>query len=99
MGSMGTLKVGTGHGGASGLYDAQTPAAYEEVDDGGATASSANAIGNFLDNNAIMYTAPTLEFEGTTVTFTRSILQKRMMYQLLMVQIVQLLQHGEVVNR
>jgi outer membrane protein OmpU len=70
MGSMGTLKVGTGHGGASGLYDAQTPAAYEEVDDGGATASSANAIGNFLDNNAIMYTAPTLEFEGTSVTFT-----------------------------
>jgi len=70
MGSMGTLLVGTGHGGASGSYDAQTPKAYEEVDDGGATASSANTIGNFLDNNALMYTSPSFDFEGTAVSFT-----------------------------
>jgi len=69
MGSMGTLLVGTGHGGASGNYDAQTPKAYEEVDDGGATVSSANSIGNFLDNNAIMYTSPSFDLEGTTATF------------------------------
>jgi len=70
MGSMGTLLVGTGHGGASGSYDAQTPKAYEEVDDGGANGSSANSIGNFLDNNAIMYTSPSFDLEGTAVSFT-----------------------------
>jgi outer membrane protein OmpU len=69
MGSLGTLMMGSIHGGNSTKYDVQTPTAYEEVDDGGAESLSANYVGNFLDNNAIQYTSPSFDISsGMTMT-------------------------------
>ena len=69
MGSLGTLMMGSIHGGNSTKYDVQTPTAYEEVDDGAAASLSSNFVGNFLDNNAIQYTSPTFDIPaGMTIT-------------------------------
>jgi outer membrane protein OmpU len=68
MGSMGSLTMGTAYGGNSTKYDVQTPKAYEEVDDGGATSLSANFVGSFLDSNGIAYTSPSLDLGGISVT-------------------------------
>ena len=68
MGSLGTLMMGSIHGGNSTKYDVQTPTAYEEVDDGAASSLSANFVGNFLDNNAIQYTSPVFDlYSGMTI--------------------------------
>jgi outer membrane protein OmpU len=61
MGSLGSVSVGSGTGGASTSFDVQTPTAYEEVDDGGATSLSANFVGSWADNNSLIYTSPSFD--------------------------------------
>jgi outer membrane protein OmpU len=63
--SMGSFSMGTSTGSASYMYDEEVPQAYEQVSDGKQTA--ANLVGNFMDNNYVMYTAPALEFMGANV--------------------------------
>ena len=68
MGSLGTVSTGTQTGGNSTKYDGQTPTAYEEIDDGGASSLSSNYVGNWMDNNSVIYTSPSFELEGVTAT-------------------------------
>ena len=63
--SLGSFSLGASNGSASYMYDEEVPQAYEQVSDGKQTA--ANLVGNFMDNNYVMYTAPALEFMGATV--------------------------------
>ena len=64
--SMGSFTFGSGTGGASGAYDEEVPTAYEQVSDGNDTVS--NKVGDFMDNNSVMYTTPTLDLMGASVT-------------------------------
>ena len=67
MGSMGTIGVSTGGGfNINGAYDETYPRAYEENSDAGGD-SSANYVGNWADDNAIIYKAPAIEIAGATV--------------------------------
>jgi outer membrane protein OmpU len=68
MGSLGSVSIGSGSGGNSTKYDVQTPTAYEEVDDGGNTSLSANFVGNWGDNNSLIYATPALDMGGMTAT-------------------------------
>jgi len=63
--TLGSFSMGTSTGSASYMYDEEVPQAYEQVSDGKQT--MANLVGNFMDNNYVMYTAPALEFAGATV--------------------------------
>ena len=65
MGSMGTITFGTHTGGASYMYDEETPQVYEQTSD--AQQNSANIVGNALDSNAVSYQAPALDLGGATV--------------------------------
>ena len=65
MGSMGTITFGSHTGGASYMYDEETPQVYEQTSD--AQQNSANIVGNQLDSNAFMYAAPAMEIAGATV--------------------------------
>ena len=65
MGSMGTITFGTHTGGASYMYDEETPQVYEQTSD--AQQNSANIVGNALDSNGLMYAAPAMEIGGATV--------------------------------
>ena len=64
--SLGSFSMGTSSGSASYLYDEEVPTAYEQVSDGKDT--MANKVGDFMDNNHIMYTTPTLEMMGASIT-------------------------------
>ena len=64
--TLGTFMIGSGTGGASGAYDEEVPTAYEQVSDGKDTAS--NKVGDFLDNNSVVYTSPTFDVMGASVT-------------------------------
>jgi outer membrane protein OmpU len=67
MGSMGT--VGTSKGGGfnvNGAYDETYPRAYEENSDAGGQ-SSLNSVGNWADDNAIIYKAPAIDLMGATI--------------------------------
>jgi len=64
MGSLGTIGTGTQSGGNSTRYDVQTPTAYEEIDDGGGSSLSANFVGNWMDNNSLIYSTPTYDLSG-----------------------------------
>ena len=64
--SFGSFMIGSGTGGLSGAYDEEVPTAYEQVSDG--KNNTSNAVGNFLDNNHISYTSPTLELMGVSAT-------------------------------
>ena len=68
MGSLGTVSTGTGFGGNSTAYDVQTPTAWEEVDDGGATSLSANFVGNWADDGSIVYASPAYTVGDMSVT-------------------------------
>ena len=57
--SLGSSSLGTSNGSVSYMYDEEVPQAYEQVSD--AKQTMANLVGNFMDNNHIMYTAPALE--------------------------------------
>ena len=63
--SMGTFQLGASNGSASYLYEEEVPQAYEQVSDAKQTA--ANQVGDFMDNNYVLYTTPTLEFAGASV--------------------------------
>jgi outer membrane protein OmpU len=63
--SLGSFTLGTSNGSASYMYDEEVPQAYEQISDGKQT--MANLVGNFMDNNHIMYTAPALDFAGATI--------------------------------
>tara|TARA_B100001027_G_scaffold208984_1_gene174746 strand:+ start:159 stop:914 length:756 start_codon:yes stop_codon:yes gene_type:complete len=47
------------------MYDEEVPQAYEQTSDG--QQNMANQVGNFMDNNYVMYSAPALEFGGATI--------------------------------
>jgi outer membrane protein OmpU len=64
--SFGSFQLGSGTGSAAGAYDEEVPTAYEQVSDNKET--MANQIGNFMDNNHVMYTSPTLEVLGASIT-------------------------------
>mgnify|MGYP001486375830 CR=1 FL=1 len=64
--SLGTFTLGAGTGSAAGAYDEEVPNAYEQVSD--AKETMANQVGNFMDNNYIGYTSPTLEMAGASIT-------------------------------
>ena len=68
MGSMGTVGVSKGGGfNVNGGYDETYPRAYEENSDAGAQSSS-NHVGNWADDNAIIYKAPSIDILGATVS-------------------------------
>ena len=64
--SLGSFQVGHSTGSAAGYYDEEVPQAYEQASDGIET--PANKIGDFMDNNHVMYTSPTLEMMGASFT-------------------------------
>ena len=64
--SLGTFTLGASTGGNSGSFDEEVPQAYEQVSDAKQTA--ANQVGDFMDNNYVAYTAPSLELMGATIT-------------------------------
>jgi outer membrane protein OmpU len=66
MGSMGTITFGSHTGGASYMYDEETPQVYEQTSD--AQQNSANIVGNALDSNGLMYALPAMEMSGATVS-------------------------------
>ena len=67
MGSMGTVGVSKGGGfNVNGAYDETYPRAYEENSDAGGQ-SSLNSVGNWADDNAIIYKAPAIDLMGATV--------------------------------
>jgi len=63
--AMGSFTLGTSTGSASYMYDEEVPVAYEQVSD--AKATMANSLGNYMDNNHIMYTPPAMEFMGAGI--------------------------------
>ena len=63
--SLGSFSFGASNGSVSYMYDEEVPQAYEQVSDGKQT--MANLIGNYMDNNHIVYSAPTLELMGATI--------------------------------
>ena len=68
MGDMGTVGVSKGGGfNVNGAYDETYPRAYEENSDAGGQ-SSLNSIGNWADDNAIIYKAPALDLMGASVS-------------------------------
>jgi len=67
MGSLGTVKMGTGFGGIHGGYDEEVPQAYEQLSD--SYQNSSNKIGDALDNNSLIYASPSFDMGGATVSF------------------------------
>jgi len=67
MGSMGTVGVSkVGGFNVNGGFDETYPRAYEENSDAGGQ-SSLNSVGNWADDNAIIYKAPAIDLMGATV--------------------------------
>jgi outer membrane protein OmpU len=64
--SFGSFTMGASTGSASYKYDEEVPQAYEQLSDG--HQNTANLVGNFMDNNHILYTSPTFEFAGAGIT-------------------------------
>jgi outer membrane protein OmpU len=65
MGSLGTVTFGTGHTAVNGLYDEETPQAYEQTSD--AFANSSNSLGAWDDDNSISYNSPAIDMGGATI--------------------------------
>ena len=67
MGSMGTIGVSkVGGFNVNGGFDETYPRAYEENSDAGGQ-SSLNTVGNWADDNAIIYKAPAIDLMGATI--------------------------------
>ena len=67
MGDMGTIGVSkVGGFNVNGAYDETYPRAYEENSDAGGQ-SSLNNVGNWADDNAIIYKAPAIDLMGATI--------------------------------
>jgi outer membrane protein OmpU len=71
MGSMGSIGIGSGGGtNVAGAYDETYPRAYEESSDGDTSGTISNDyIGNWADDNAIVYQAPAMEIGGASVNW------------------------------
>ena len=68
MGSMGSIGFGTGGGtNVAGAYDETYPRAYEENSDAGGQ-SAANYVGNWADDNAIVYQWPGMDVGGVSLS-------------------------------
>ena len=68
MGSMGSIGFGSGGGtNVNGAYDETYPRAYEENSDAGGQ-SAANYIGNWADDNAIVYQWPGMDIDGISLS-------------------------------
>jgi len=68
MGDLGTVGVSKAGGfNVNGGYDETYPTAYEENSDAGGQ-SSLNSVGNWADDNAIIYKAPALDLMGASVS-------------------------------
>ena len=68
MGDMGTIGVSKAGGfNVNGAYDETYPRAYEENSDAGGQ-SSLNSVGNWADDNAIIYKAPAIDLMGASVS-------------------------------
>ena len=68
MGSMGSIGIGSGGGtNVAGAYDETYPRAYEENSDAGGQ-SAANYIGNWADDNAIVYQWPGMDVAGISLS-------------------------------
>jgi outer membrane protein OmpU len=67
MGSLGTIGASKAGGfNVNGAYDETYPRAYEENSDAGGQ-SSLNSVGNWADDNALIYKAPAIDLMGATV--------------------------------
>ena len=67
MGDMGTVGVSKAGGfNVNGAYDETYPRAYEENSDAGGQ-SSLNSVGNWADDNAIIYKAPAIDLMGASI--------------------------------
>jgi len=66
MGSMGSIKLGAAYGGAGAAYDEEVPQAYEQTSD--AYNNSSNVVGQYLDNNAIVWDSPSYDMGGASVS-------------------------------
>jgi outer membrane protein OmpU len=67
MGDMGTIGVSkVGGFNVNGAYDETYPRAYEENSDAGGQ-SSLNNVGNWADDNAIIYKSPALDIMGASI--------------------------------
>ena len=64
--SLGSFTLGASYGSAAGSFDEEVPQAYEQVSD--AKQTMANQVGDFMDNNSVVYTSPSIEFGGVTAT-------------------------------
>ncbi len=65
--SMGSFLMGNHSGAAHYKYDEEVPQAYEQVSDITALVT-ANKVGDFMDNNHITYTSPSLDLGGASIT-------------------------------
>ena len=64
--SLGSFAIGSSSGSVAGGFDEEVPTAYEQVSDGKDT--MANKVGDFMDNNSIVYTSPTFDMMGASIT-------------------------------
>ena len=64
--SLGSFSFGASNGSAAYAYDEEVPQAYEQVSDAKQTMS--NQVGDFMDNNHVVYTTPTFDLLGASVT-------------------------------
>ena len=65
--SFGSFLMGNHSGAAHMFYDEEVPNAYEQISDISPLVTT-NKVGDFMDNNHITYTAPTLDLGGAQIT-------------------------------
>ena len=65
--SFGSFLMGNHSGAAHMFYDEEVPQAYEQISDISPLVTT-NKVGDFMDNNHITYTAPTLDLGGAQIT-------------------------------
>ena len=66
--SFGSFLLGHHSGAAHYKYDEEVPTAYEQLSDPSGNLMPANKVGDFMDNNHITYTSPTLDIAGASIT-------------------------------
>ena len=69
MGSVGSVRIGSGTGGTGASYDNVVPTAYEENHDGMATSTALDNMGGLLGNGQIDYFSPSFDLGGGTASF------------------------------
>ena len=69
MGGLGSITIGNGWAGVGGNFDDMTPRAYEENHDGMKTSTAIDNMGSFTDSNAVMYTSPSFDLGGGSLSF------------------------------